>query len=53
MGLGQHLDRARQVGLFGDRGGELDPAQPEHRQLNCAVGQLEHVLDPDHRADVV
>ena len=52
-GLGQGLDRGREVRLLADRRRQLDPAQPEHRELHSSVRQLEHVLDADHGADVV
>ena len=53
MRLGQHLNGARQVGLLGNRCGELDATQAEDRQLNGAVGQFQHVLHAHHRADVM
>ncbi len=51
--LGQLLDLGPQVRAAGRLGDQADPVQALHRQLDGAVGQLEHVLDPNHRSDVM
>ena len=51
--LGMHLNRAREVWLVRLHAGQPDAPQPEHRELHGPVGQLQQVLDTDHRPDMV